>query len=57
MTDKYGRIMEANEKAVASYGYSRDELLQTNIADLQAHDTLEDYKLQMKRLEGIMEKG
>ena len=57
MTDKYGRIMEANEKAVASYGYSRDELLQTNIADLQAHDTLEDYELQMKRLEGIMEKG
>ncbi len=38
MTDKSGRIMEANEKAVASYGYSRDELLQTNIADLQSHD-------------------
>jgi PAS domain S-box-containing protein len=57
MTDKYGRIMEANEKAVASYGYSRDELLQTNIADLQAHDTLEDYELQMKRLEGIMANG
>ena len=57
MTDKYGRIMEANEKAVASYGYSRDELLQTNISDLQAHDTLEDYELQMKRLEGIMANG
>ena len=57
MTDKFGRIMEANEKAVASYGYSRDELLQTNIADLQSQDTLEDYELQMKRLEGIMERG
>ena len=40
MTDKYGMIMEANEKAVASYGYSRDELLQTNITDLQSQDTL-----------------
>ena len=57
MTDRYGMIKEANEKAVASYGYSRDELLQTNMADLQFQDTLEDYELQMKRLEGIMDNG
>ena len=57
MTDKYGKIVEANEKAVASYGYSRDELLQTNITDLQSQDTLKDYELQMKMLEGITEKG
>ncbi len=57
MTDRYGMIKEANEKAVESYGYSRDELLQTNMADLQSRDTLEDYELQMKRLEGIMDKG
>ena len=57
MTDKYGMIKEANEKAVASYGYSRDELLQTNITDLQFQNTLRDYELQMKRLEGIMDKG
>jgi PAS domain S-box-containing protein len=57
MTDKDGRITEANEKAVATYGYARDELLRTNITDLQSEDTLEDYEMQMKRLEGSAEKG
>ena len=57
MTDKYGMIMEANEKAVASYGFMRSELLQKNIADLQSQDTLDAYKTQMRGLEGSTEKG
>jgi PAS domain S-box-containing protein len=57
MTDRDGRIMEANEKAVVSYGYTRDELLKTNITDLQSQNTLDDYETQMKRLEATTEKG
>jgi PAS domain S-box-containing protein len=35
LLDAAGRIIEANDMAVASYGYSRDELLLMNVADLR----------------------
>ncbi len=36
LTDEGGRILEANDRAVATYGYTREELLRLNIRDLQA---------------------
>jgi PAS domain S-box-containing protein len=36
LPDATGRIMEANDRAVESYGYSADELRQMNVADLNA---------------------
>lgn len=35
-----GSIVDANEAAVAAYGYSREELLTLSLADLRAPDTL-----------------
>ena len=34
--DQSGAIVDANERAVASYGYSREDLLRLNIRDLQS---------------------
>jgi PAS domain S-box-containing protein len=34
LTDDHGRILEANDRAVATYGYSREELLGKTIRDL-----------------------
>jgi PAS domain S-box-containing protein len=36
LLDASGRIVDANEAAVATYGYSRDELLDMNVRDLRA---------------------
>ncbi len=35
LLDDTGRVIEANERAVTAYGYSRDELLVLNIRDLR----------------------
>jgi len=40
LLDPSGRIVDANAAAVAAYGYSRDELLQLNVRDLRAPETL-----------------
>lgn len=40
LMDVSGKIVEANDRAVSSYGYDRDELLQLNIRDLRAPETL-----------------
>ncbi len=39
LLDASGRITDANEAAVAAYGYSREELLRLNIADLRAPES------------------
>jgi PAS domain S-box-containing protein len=57
MSDKNGKIIEANEKAFASYGHTREELFQLNIADLQSHEAVPDYEEHIKRLEVSSEKG
>jgi diguanylate cyclase (GGDEF)-like protein/PAS domain S-box-containing protein len=36
LADEHGRIVEANERAVEFYGYSRDELLHMRIKELRA---------------------
>ncbi|HBU69336.1 MAG TPA: hypothetical protein DEE98_03020 [Elusimicrobia bacterium] len=36
LMDKDGKIIEANEKAIGSYGYSREELLKMNVAEIRA---------------------
>ena len=40
LLDPTGRIVESNAATIAAYGYSRDELLQLNIRDLRAPETL-----------------
>jgi PAS domain S-box-containing protein len=39
LLDASGRIVDANAAALATYGYSRQELLRLHIADLRAPDT------------------
>ncbi len=40
LVDESGRIVEANERAVESYGYARDKLLALNLCDLRDPKTL-----------------
>ncbi len=39
LIDASGRIVDVNDAAVATYGYSREELLRLHIADLRAPET------------------
>ncbi len=57
MSDKNGNIIEANEKAAASYGHTREELFQLKLTDMQSHEVVDEYVEQMKRLEVSSEKG
>ena len=41
LTDPEGRIVEANDAALAAYGYSAEELLRLTIRDLRAPHTLD----------------
>ncbi|MBV9506266.1 MAG: PAS domain S-box protein, partial [Acidobacteriia bacterium] len=43
MIDADGRIIDANDRAVASYGYSREELLHLSISDLRNGLMQEDF--------------
>ncbi|MGA2328534.1 MAG: PAS domain S-box protein [Bryobacteraceae bacterium] len=40
LMDASGRIVEANDRAVSSYGYARNELLELHIRDLRAPEAL-----------------
>jgi PAS domain S-box-containing protein len=40
LMDDGGRVLEANERAISWYGYSRDEFLQLTILDLRAPETM-----------------
>ncbi len=44
LADENFRIMEANEKALSTYNYSRDEMLAMRIPDLRAPDTRLAYR-------------
>jgi PAS domain S-box-containing protein len=48
------RILEANESYVSMIGYSREELLNMRVHDIEANDNDEDIKL---RIKGLIEKG
>ncbi|MBI4632593.1 MAG: PAS domain S-box protein [Deltaproteobacteria bacterium] len=45
-----GRIVEANEHAVFSYGYALDELLDMNIREIRASETLNLLNAEMERI-------
>lgn len=51
-----GRIIDANQKACTTYGYTKEELCQLKIQDLRHHSTMSDYEHQMRlaTLEGIV---
>ena len=51
LTDKDWKILDANDRAVERYGYSRPELLQMHLMDLRAPEAREDLAQQMWRLE------
>ncbi|MCX5895569.1 MAG: PAS domain S-box protein [Proteobacteria bacterium] len=46
--DQNGRIIEANDRASSHYGYSRDELLQLNVAALRSPETRSTFTADMK---------
>ena len=50
MVDESGRILEANDRAAATYGYSREELLQKNIRDLRHPSSEGDFERQWKEV-------
>ena len=43
LMDKNGCIIEANDRAVATYGYPKDNLISLNVRKLRAPDTLSDF--------------
>jgi PAS domain S-box-containing protein len=45
------RIVEANDRALAAYGYSREELLRLNARDLRAPETFSQLDAQLKSIE------
>jgi len=51
LMDEEGRIVEANDRALACYGYTRDELLQLRIADLRSPESLSELETHRRRLE------
>jgi len=53
LLDLEGRILEANERAVASYGYTPDELLRLNVKDLRSPEMRADFDVQVKLAEEL----
>jgi len=51
LSDESGRIIEANDRAVSSYGYSRDELLHMHVRDLREPSALAGFEAQWKATE------
>jgi len=50
LTDENGRIIEANDRALQSYGYTREELLQLTLRDLRTPETRSDLDIQIKEV-------
>jgi len=53
-TDTQGRLLDCNEAYCRMLGYSRTELLNMSIPDLEMHETLEDTR---RHIEHIIERG
>ena len=51
LMDEEGRIVGANDRALACYGYTRDELLRLRIADLRSPESLSELETHRRRLE------
>jgi two-component system, cell cycle sensor histidine kinase and response regulator CckA len=54
LADETRRLIEVNDRAVAAYGYTREELLALTLDDLIAPDDFADYQ---KRLKEVTEEG
>jgi len=54
LTDFHGQLQEVNDAYVRLSGYSREELLRMNIAELEANESAEDVE---KHIEAIMMAG
>jgi PAS domain S-box-containing protein len=50
LMDQDMKIVEANDRAVESYGYSHDELLQLSLIELQSSETRPDLIVPMKQV-------
>jgi len=48
--DDHGRILEANDRAVTTYGYSRDELLGMTVSELRHPSSKSDFARQWKEV-------
>jgi PAS domain S-box-containing protein len=48
-----GNILDANERALAAYGYSREELLRLNIKDIRSPETRHDVAEQMHQVKAL----
>ncbi|BCB27621.1 hypothetical protein SKTS_25070 [Sulfurimicrobium lacus] len=55
VADESGRIIEANERAMEVYGYTREEILQLHVQDFR--DPSEDPAIVKRQMERIMELG
>jgi two-component system cell cycle sensor histidine kinase/response regulator CckA len=49
LVDLQGNILDANEAAVQTYGYTRAELTARSVRDLRRADSLADYQTQLSR--------
>lgn len=47
LTDLSGSLLEANDRAVEAYGYSREELLERNLRDLTSPDAVSSFVRQI----------
>jgi PAS domain S-box-containing protein len=54
MLDDSGRILEANDRAVTAYGYSREELLEKTVRDLRHPSSTSDFE---RRWKEVSERG
>jgi PAS domain S-box-containing protein len=50
LMDNSGRILEANDRAVTSYGYSREELLEKTVRDLRDPSDMARFERQWKEV-------
>ena len=50
LTDKTGQLVEANERAVSVYGYTKEELLKLNIRDLRPQELREDVEVTYNKI-------
>jgi PAS domain S-box-containing protein len=51
LLDKSGRIIDANERAIVSYGYSRDELLRLSLNDIRSPEARSVLVSQLQHIE------
>ncbi len=50
LVDETGSIAEANDRAVVSYGYSRDELFRMTIRDIRAPECMDDLESMFRKV-------